>query len=482
MASGENSNALGTNPVSEETRYNPLPVESLSRQVMGYTDLSDSEKESLKSYIKSLNGLVDPKEILRLSSLVRKDEGRVYRRVLQRYQTVAQPLTAATKGVFTPLDSVIDSNGKLYIYLPENLDSFADSGLIQDLFRFASAYPGVELPRVSGELNLPQEERANYFFMGYLTELLSTQRVERISYNRDSTYQIGRHCARTKILLMAIDQKKIPTKYLKIPSRYLGGTEQFKEPEVTRVLRTLIASSILERIEALLHNLASYAVRHNLAKVRNKLGENLFCSSSEFVHSLKRRVTKLVTSGTRRRGISKVETVDPTKPSQLATVAPWERNSISEIFEDPWEKEKNLIKEFEEIPGLDRDYPEYARKLGHILDQQWGAKQQILRLTRHRLEAYPEKRDAPLWQKLNWIRGYLIELGTLERLPGDILPDFNPYSLIGSEKVSEPDGFINTVSGLHKANRLSAIYPSAEELLQRWDTYRTEISVLQTDT
>jgi hypothetical protein len=477
MGASDYETRVGTNPAAEATRYTALSLDGIHPKIDAYSDLSLSEKETLKSILNSLSGLVDQKEVTKLLSLVRNDEGKVLYKVLQRYSAVASPMTTSSTGVYTPLDSVIESSGKkIEIFVPENLETYADSGLIQDLLRYASHLPGVVLTRIKGEISIPNEDKANFFFMGYITELLSTQKMERISYNRDSTYQIGRHCARTKSLLMVLDQKRIPTKYLRVPERFLGGTTQFKEPELTRTLRTLVAQTSLEKIESLLHNLTAFSVRSNVEMVRAKIGENLFLPSSEFVHSLKRRVTRTIVTAGRKKGISSTTTVDATKPSQLATVGNWERDAIIELFEKPWESEQKLLHEFNKTRGVERNYSEFATRLSQILDLQWSCKQQVLRRTRHRIELYPEDRDAAQWKKLNWMRKILSEFTTLDRIPANLLTEFNPYPLIGVEKITLPDGFTHTISGLYQAKKLNAIHPSCDVLLRSWDNLITNQS------
>jgi hypothetical protein len=467
--------AVGTNLAAEATGFTDQFMKHIASCVGGYTDLSTDEKSELISFVKSLSGQIDSNEISKLASLVRPDEGKLLQRILQRYHTIVAPVTSASKGIYVPLDSVIDSTDKLNIYLPENLESYVDYGLIIDLMRYIAHVPNVQLHRVSGVLDIPNEDKVNFFFMGYISELISNQRIEKISYNRDSAYQQGRHCARTKTLLMVIDHKQCPSKYLKIPQRYLGGTMQFKEPEITRILRTIVKGTILERVETLLHNLAKHCVKQCLVEVRNKIGENLFIPSSEFVHSLKRRVTRTAI-GPKKRQIVVSETIDPTKPSQIATAAPWERDSFQEIYEDPWKEEEKLIQEFNKIPGLGRNYPRFAQRLAQIFDEQWSSKQRILRRTRHRLEGYPGDRGDPLWKKLNWIRQTLIEFNTLDRVPTNIRQEFNPYGTIGPEKIPQPDGLAATIAALHKNDNLASIYPAAEVLLQQWDTLMSQAS------
>jgi hypothetical protein len=415
----------------------------------------------------SLEGKVSLNEILRLVSFVRKDEGKLLLKTFSRYRSVFEPSINQAEGVLNPFDSVLDSSGRLTIYLPEDWVDLADTGLFQDLLRFSSHYNGVNISRCKGKAEIPRERNANFFFMGYITELLSNQKIERITYNKDSEYHKGRQCARTKLLLMAINQQKIPQKFLKVPERFIGGTKKFPEPELTRAMRAFVNADLLERVERLLHNLTSYVFRTDGVTVRAKLGNNLFQPVSDFLHSFKRRVKRTSVS-TRGKQIVSYEQIDPTKPSQLATVAPWEKEAIKELFEDPWLAQHNLIVEFEKTPGLDRNYHELCSRMREIVDKQWDLKQQILRRTKQRLELVPEKEETQ-WKKLNWLRAKLNELGTLQAVPLEYLPMFDPYNLIGRIQFKDTvDGFTSDIITAYRDNKIQITYPHVKQLLDMW--------------
>jgi hypothetical protein len=403
-------------------------------------------------------------------NLLRNGEGlTLYKTILRMNSSWTSSTMSLESGIYLPLDSYYDSQkGKLYIYLPERLESCADSGLIQDLLRFATSFKSVEFIRINKEYNLANEEKLSLFFMGYITELLSNQKIERISYDKDSLYRQGRSCARAKILLSVIDQQKCPSKFLKIPERYLGGTAQWGEPEEKRVLRTYIGKDQLERVDTLLKNLTSLVVKTRREQVWEKIGENLFIPMSEFLHLHKRRVRESV----KRRGKSvtqTIRTIDPTKPSQLATVAPWERLMVSELYEKLWNHEQELLESIKKMDPRHANYVDLGNKLTQIYNAQWDAKQEMLRRTKSRLAGYPGNLGDPLWKKLNWCRETLQDLATLESA-SSYKEEFNPYKLLPTQEIRvEKKPY--SLSALHKEGKLVMLYPQTDSLLSEWDTY-----------
>jgi hypothetical protein len=380
------------------------------------------------------------------------------------------PLSATNEGVLTPFDSVLTSKGGLEIYLPEDWQELADTGLFQDLLRFAAHYTDVIIHRCKGKIVVPQEERANSFFMGYITELLSSQRMERITYNKDSAYHLGRQCARTKLLLMVTNPENVPQRFLKVPERFIGGTQSFKEPELIRQLRANVSADLVEKLDRLLHNLTSFTVRIDKERVKGKIGDSLFVPVSEFIHSFKRKVGRTATKAKKRQQNVVYEPVDPTKPSQLATVAPWEREMIAEIFEDPWNQLQHLIDEFSKTHPLERNYSKFTELIRKIVEQQWEQKQKILRRTRRRLDLVPESIGEELWKKLNWMREYLNEKADIKNLGENLYYLFDPYELIGTIEVIDPsDKFTYNIHSLHKQGKLLQFYPHTYANIRVWE-------------
>jgi len=308
--------------------------------------------------------------------------------------------------------------------------------------------------------------------MGYISEILSDQKIEKIAYTKGASYQQGRMCARTKTLLSVIDQHKVPTKFLRIPERFLGGTAQFKEPEIVRALQAHFRSDQVDHLRRFLESLLEHSIRVNRARHEGKIGLSIFLPTSEILHAFKRK-TRRTLQKTKRGGSSTIiESVDPTKPSQLATVAPWEREAVAEIYEYPWKSQKNSVDAFEKKAPLERNYNQFGHEISEIIASQWEAKQRVLRATKHRIEAYPDNRGDPLFKKLNWVRDKLSAVALLEEISPDSRGEFTPYSIlpprISKGKELEP----TLISVLFKDGRLATYFPHCARLLAQWEVLK----------
>lgn len=371
-----------------------------------------------------------------------------------------------------PLDAVHDPNNQISIWIPQDLETFADSAILAEVLRYGAHVPGVKLLRTSG--TLPDNEQGNWFVMGYITELLSNQVIKQIRHSKDSPYSLGRACARVKLLMACVDQSRIPSTFLQVPDRFLGGISQFKEPEISRALKTYFTATDAQHIERLLQILSSHLIKVDKQGVRSKMDESLFMPPESVVNKAKRHVT--VTERT-VKGRPKVvsQTVTPTKPSQLATVAPWERLSISELYERSWEEERCLIEDFKKVHHLDRDYIGFRKKLSGVFEKQWGSKQSILRATTHRLAGYPGDRNDPLYRKLNWVRDTLRQFSSLESLPREMSLDFNPSMLIPKSQIVSEDGkaypYLQYLNGEEGKDR----FPATCQLLDAWERLQKSV-------
>jgi hypothetical protein len=460
----------------------PLTYEKISRRIENFIDLSETEKDSVKSTVKTVAAMPGGDRLIKTLDSIRKNEGKVFSSLVHRYISVTQSSKGSQEGVNLPLDTVLYQKGEqIEIYFPEDLDSYSDSGIILDLLRYTTDMPGVIFTRCKGKVTSP-EEKGNFFFMGYISELLSTQRVERISYSRDSTYQTGRACARTKLLLGVMDPLKVPTKFLKIPDRFLGGTQEFRESELTRSLRIFFPAADVDRIERLLHNLTSHTLRVRRQVTLAKMGENLFQPVSEFLHAFKRKTRRNVQAKRGKKISSVLISIDPTKPSQLATIAPWERNAVSEVFEDSWKSEKDLISQFEELKGFDRNYKDFGDRITKIFDTQWNVKQKVLRQTKHRLSGYPGDKEAKQFLKLNWIRDLLSTWASIESVPRELYRDMDPSSIFSGHRVLTKDKFEISLLALKENEEVAQLYPEVSRLLSTWDSITKTSSAPQKGT
>jgi hypothetical protein len=435
----------------------------ISSTVSFFTTLSQSERAGVELQIESLTNTIR-EELVRISSNLRCGEGRIFKQIVTRYYNVLRPVTTALEGIRIPLDAYAKNQEKITIFIPEDLEKHADSRILHELMRYSAHISGVELQRVKGDI--PDNDQGNWFVSGYITELLSDQAIKRIRYNKDAPYMLGRACARVKLALAVIDQSKIPTKFLQIPDRFLGGTKAFSESELSRALKIYYTADRAKHLETLLQTLSTHAVRVNREEIRKKIDESLFSPIEEVIHALKRKTTKTVQSK-RGKPMTSIEALTPTKPSQLATVAPWERSTVSDLYEQPWTEEDTLINSFKETNWFERDYHNFSKKLGEIMERQWGNKQKILRVTSPRLNGYPENQGDLLYKKLNWIREYLRSVGDLASLRDEILINFDPVVLIPSGDKPVEGKPVNWMSA-YLDGHLDLLSPHLSQLIGRF--------------
>jgi hypothetical protein len=447
------------------------PYQKISGVVDRFTDVSSSEKElamTIVGHLESSSYSLD--DLLKTTLPYRITEGKAFIGLLKRLKSLVGADRVEISGVHTPLDVEVDSSGKkIKIFLPEDLDSYADSGIIHDLIRYASSTESVTLDRTGGDL-ISSDKEGDFFVMGYITEILSDQKIEKISYTKGASYQQGRMCARTKTLLSVLDQHKVPSKFLKIPERYLGGVSKFKEPEIIRALQSHFKNDKVDHLRRFLESLLEHSIRVDRARHEGKIGINVFLPTSEILHVFKRKTRRTLQKNRRGGSTTIVESIDPTKPSQLATVAPWEREIVSEMYEHSWDYQKKLIDDFEKIPAINRNYNDFGQQLSETVNKQWEAKQRVLRATKHRIEAYPGKRDELLFKKLNWVRESLSSFAILEGIPDKNWQEFSPYSILPS-RVSVTGAFEPTpIDVLRKDGRMSTHFPHTDRLLSAWET------------
>jgi len=120
-----------------------------------------------------------------------------------------------------------------------------------------------------------------------------------------------------------------------------------------------------------------------------------------------KRVVKVEKKG-RQKGQVSSKTVTPTKPSQLATVAPAERSLVSELFEKPWEDLAKMEAAFIAKNPFTLKFSELLEQLRKLNNAMWSQKQKVLRATRHRIDyEVGNKVITELTRKLTNVRVYL---------------------------------------------------------------------------
>jgi hypothetical protein len=450
--------------------YTILNTSGLTGRIGNFTTLSDEEKLQMKDSINSLLENKFPvKNIVQLFSTLSRDEGKVAKKMIYKFKASITPVELKKEGVYRPLMSgYISGKEDLEIFLPENLETYADHGLILELLRFRSSVDHVKITRCSGELKINNEERLSQLIMGYVSELLSDQKIARVSYTRSSYYQLGRMLARAKLIQFVITDLSIPSKYVQVPQRFLGGSTEFQEPESIRTLKSLISGDV-DLIDDLLKNLASHVYKHAKGQVKAKIDESLFMPFPEFVHLHERRAKVQSKKGRTGRIQTAFTTIKPTKPSTLTTIAPWEREAVQELYDKPWSDLADLEKEYNNTHPLKRTYNDLSSKVSAIINEEWSNKQILLRKTNHRLVLSDLSETTPLWQRLNKVRTVLTEFKSIETCDRDTLRRIlTAYDILPSGMVTLHGGFKKSWSSAFKDNDLHDSYPATTRLIQAY--------------
>jgi hypothetical protein len=408
-----------------------------------------------------------------------KEEGIVAKTMLSRFKTSITPIELKKDGVFLPLMSgYVSGEEKLSIFLPESLEPYADHGIVLELLRYRGSVDSVDIIRTKGEIKIQSDERISSLIMGYISELLSNQKIAKISYTRSSYYQLGRMLARAKLLEFVSAKHKIPIKYVQIPPRFLGGTSEFQEPESIRTLKSLISGDI-ELINTLLKHLAAHVYKTQAVQVEEKIDSSLFTPFPEFVHMFERRARVENKKGRSGKVKTSYTTIKATKPSTLSTVAPWEKESCQELYDGPWQELTELETEYMSTQPLLRNYVQMSQRLTSIINAQWTSKQTLLRKTNHRLAVTDLPDSVPLWQRLNRVRQFLSEQKSIETCDRETLRRIiRVYDIIPSGQITLKDGFRASWETALKDGSLSNKYPATTRLIL---SYQANTQIAQSD-
>jgi hypothetical protein len=451
----------------------PLPSDELTvlnRQIVRFCSLSADDKSALIESARLLSEKGFPiQTISKLLSSLKSEEGVIAKKVISRFQNSITPTQLKLTGVFHPLMSGYPSGkGQLTIYLPEHLESYADHGFILELLRYKSTVDSVNIERVSGEIKIQNEERLSQLFMGYVSELLSDQKIARIQFSRSSYYQLGRMLARAKLVQLVLADCSIPSKFVQVPTRFLGGTKEFQDPETIRTLRSIISGDV-ELIDDLLKNLAGHVYKVQPDKVRSKIDASLFTPYPEFVHMHERRAHVKSKKGKGGKNITTFNTIKATKPSSLTTIALWEKDACEELWDRPWQAQHDLETEYNNTPPLERNYVELSKKLSKIINEQWTNKQILLRKTNHRLVYTGLNDQVPLYERLNTMRARLSEIKSIETCDRETLKRIiSAADILPSGLCTLPDKFATSWMTALKTRQLEDTYPKTTELILKY--------------
>jgi hypothetical protein len=289
-------------------------------------------------------------------------------------------LKGITESELTPTGVSINIDDTLKeLYIPFDVESHAEDAILMESIIYFDKL-GWTIKSIPGTFVGSSKDSWKTFLSGYFAELYSTQKVSNILLQKDKPFQNGRACARYEIL-KALVPAETQSYIRNIDIDIIGKSK--KEPGR---LKSTISSNIIEKErDNVLHILK---VAAKAATTSNKDFEfSKFLVSYEDLIAKHKRSKKSIKQSKTKKGnkpISVVENISATKPSSLSTIAPFEKQSIIELYETPWSSLEKLREVFNNTPRNLIKYQEYESKIQLLINEQWLAKNKVLSLTRHR--------------------------------------------------------------------------------------------------
>jgi len=245
------------------------------------------------------------------------------------------------------------------------------------------------------------------FWNGFFYELRSRDAIAAIKFSKTSSFSNGRCCARYEILKTCTSPES--QAFITNVSKEIVGHYDEKK-QALPLLEVVIAATFIEahREDAMrvFKTLVQFEDEHELRK-RFTNAKAFFVSYGDLSRRAK-RVVKIEKKGKKKKAETILKTVTPTKPSQLATVAPAERSIVSELYETPWDNFAQMEEAFKKRNPFEIKFPELLKKLREVNNLMWSQKQKVLRATRHRIDLVPSnKNETELTKKLTGVRVYL---------------------------------------------------------------------------
>lgn len=282
------------------------------------------------------------------------------------------------------------------VYLPTHLESFTNHSIVTSTIKFCAFFPeNICFRNYVGDTNISSTNDVNLFVEGWLEELFVSTKITSILFEAGKPRANGAACAQAMILRSCTLSTKISPHYFpKIHIRFWGGDKHFPLPEEHASLKlTGIDDKQVERtLEFLRYATIIYLKKYKeVAKAR--IDGSLFMQLSSLVNACKKRVQREVkkTTGKGKRKAPEYESVklEATKPSQLASIAPWEIKAVQEVLEAPWKASTRYqaeIKDFWKDP-LTIDFLAIKKNLQTLEQDKWKAKTLVASRTSFRMEA-----------------------------------------------------------------------------------------------
>jgi hypothetical protein len=308
------------------------------------------------------------------------------REFIRTHSETKNPELALSKGT----SLVLDVKNRV-LGIPFNMDKHADDAILMHVLLWANRLGTLEITGVPGDYEGIQNDVFNTFIGGYVSELLSHERVAGIHYAKDKPYQNGRACARyelLKCLTSAANQNNLRN----IPKE-LSGEGKKLQPYLLSIVTTFVIEKERKNIFDLLKFMASLTSKETFTKDKF-VQENFFINFDALLNKHKR--TQKVEKKTKKGKITlDTSTLNPTKPSTLSTIFGFEKDAVKELYDSPFYKIEKLRKDFNDVKDiLNADIAKFEKEIQESYNEQWRNKSFVLKITRVReVKVFNDKSD-----------------------------------------------------------------------------------------
>lgn len=266
---------------------------------------------------------------------------------------------------------------------PLDLEKFADDALIIKALTFLYKFPHVKLSFGVGSINPIEDVSLSNFLSGYFSELTSREEVKHILLQKDKPFQNGRACARYELLLAATSDEN--QKHIVNIGEGIANKDKKNRGRLEVVVYSNYAENERAEVLSFLKSMARVVSDADRVSLRKKIQYGSFFPSFEvLVSQRKRHGSKEL--ATKKKGKGKTVTInlDPSKPSLLSTIAPFERAAVKELWESCYQDRKNLKERYEACVPFEADISQYLEKIQILVNQSWVIKNKVFKMTRRR--------------------------------------------------------------------------------------------------
>jgi len=315
------------------------------------------------------------------------------------------------------------------------------------------------------------KDESGSFWQGFFKELITPEKVVSISYKKDAPFANGRATARFMLLRAATPAQAIP--FLRPISVDIAGDN--KTPSLFRrmVETKFTKKEDRDQFSEFLKDFIAFTAKRGDGYGRKKFSKTSFFVSFGDLHRRVRRVVKK----TVRKGKKNVDVLTPKipqKPSQLATVTPFEKPIVQELYEGPWQEVKELELRFEaELTPFEINFGHYLSELRRLENECWNARVRVAKQTK--LRTVPMDKGDSIGSAIKKTVDRLAHITSIEEVVYNSRKyELNAIIILPSGSYTDSEGMIHPTfeSAILGDQKLQAKYPRTSEYIK---AFRSQI-------